>query len=108
VRAGGLRAVVAGAGVALLLAGGFSWIAGCGPGAAWRLALPGLALFAALAVERWRYQRLAVRPPGRGFLATAERFIDPETGRPVTVYLNPETGERRYVDATAASERSTR
>ena len=50
-----------------------------------------------LAVERWRYQRLAEAPPGPGWQRTGERFVDPETGRLVTVYFHPQTGERRYV-----------
>ena len=30
---------------------------------------------------------------------TAEKFIDDESGRPVTVWFNPKTGARRYVEA---------
>jgi hypothetical protein len=53
-----------------------------------------------IAVERWRYQRLGANPPpGSDWQETAERFIDPETGRLVTVYIRPATGERRYVTA---------
>lgn len=62
----------------------------------------GLAAWAAiflggLAVERWRYKRLGTTPPGPGWQHTAERFVDPETGKMVTVYFHPQTGERRYV-----------
>jgi hypothetical protein len=35
--------------------------------------------------------------PGAGWTKTAERFIDDETGESVTVWLEPKTGERRYV-----------
>ncbi|HTV89487.1 MAG TPA: hypothetical protein VME41_10770 [Stellaceae bacterium] len=72
-------------------------------------AAAGLAIWAAivltcLAVERWRYKRLGPAPPGIGWRATGERFVDPESGRPVTVYFNPATGERRYgADAPATS-----
>jgi hypothetical protein len=52
---------------------------------------------AGLAIERWRYQRLAAAPPGPGWYPTNERFVDPETGELVTVYFHPPTGERRYV-----------
>jgi hypothetical protein len=52
-----------------------------------------------IAVERWRYQRLAAGPPGPDWQRTDERFVDPETGRLVTVYVRPTTGERRYVTA---------
>ncbi|WP_353228689.1 hypothetical protein [Novosphingobium sp.] len=47
--------------------------------------------------ERYRYQRLLDRAPGAGWQATEERFIDPETGKTVTVFFNAATGERRYV-----------
>ena len=35
---------------------------------------------------------------GGGWQATAERFHDDESGRLVTVWFNPATGERRYVE----------
>ena len=54
-------------------------------------------LFAALAVERFRYRPLDAARPGHGFAATDERFVDPETGTPVQVWFNAATGERRYV-----------
>jgi hypothetical protein len=71
---------------------------GCG------LAVAGLAIWAVillggLAVERWRYKRLGAAPPGPGWQPTGERFVDPASGRRVTVYFNPATGERRYVAA---------
>jgi hypothetical protein len=46
-------------------------------------------------VERWRYQGLTDDRPGRNWQATPERFVDPQTGRLVTVFFNPATGERR-------------
>ena len=54
-------------------------------------------LLLGLLVERWRYQPLGERPPGPDWQATSERFVDPETGKRVTVYFHPATGERRYV-----------
>ena len=36
-------------------------------------------------------------PPGAGWVATKERFVDPESGKLVTVFYQPATGERRYV-----------
>ena len=50
-----------------------------------------------VAIERWRYKSLADRPPGPNWVATGERFVDPETGKLVAVYHHPGTGERRYV-----------
>ena len=47
--------------------------------------------------ERYRYKAIEVGKPGSGWVATTERFIDDETGKAVTVYLDPATGERKYV-----------
>jgi hypothetical protein len=48
-------------------------------------------------IERFRYKALVSRRPGPGWERTTERFVDEETGRVVTVYIQPETGERAYV-----------
>ena len=42
---------------------------------------------------------LAAGRPAAGpeWVATGERFVDPETGKLVTVYYHPATGERRYI-----------
>lgn len=48
-------------------------------------------------IERVRYKGLASKSPGPGWERTTERFVDEETGRTVTVYIQPETGERAYV-----------
>lgn len=42
-----------------------------------------------------RLQNKAHRPP-RGFIKTAEVFIDPTTGIQQEVWFNPATGERYY------------
>ena len=76
---------------------GWSAIAGCTLGATLRFAVPGLVLLFALVVERWRYKPVTGRPPGAGWVATKERFVDPESGKSVTVFYQPATGERRYV-----------
>jgi hypothetical protein len=67
------------------------------PVGALRVGAPGLILVLALAVEHWRYKRVSEPRPGPGWEATGERFVDPETGRLVTVYFHPASGERRYV-----------
>ena len=54
-------------------------------------------LIAAIVFERVRYKRLEGRSPGPGWQRTTERFVDEETGAVVTVYVEPETGERAYV-----------
>jgi hypothetical protein len=67
--------------------------------AAGMLALWAVVLLVGLLIERWRYKPLAGRPPGPDWQATDERFVDPETGKLVTVYFHPATGERRYIAA---------
>jgi hypothetical protein len=69
---------------------------GCGP-AAIGLAGWALVLVVGLLIERWRYKPLTERPPGPDWTATDERFVDPETGKVVTVYFHAASGERRYV-----------
>jgi hypothetical protein len=54
-------------------------------------------LIVVLLVERFRYKRVDTTPPGAGFTASGERFIDPESGQPVEVWYNEATGERRYI-----------
>jgi len=63
------------------------------------LALWAAVLLVGLLIERWRYKKLAGRPPGPDWQRTDERFVDPETGKLVTVYFHPATGERRYIAA---------
>jgi len=67
--------------------------------AAGMLALWATVLLVGLLIERWRYKKLADRPPGPDWQRTDERFVDPETGKLVTVYFHPATGERRYTAA---------
>jgi len=69
---------------------------GCGP-AAIGLAGWALVLVVGLLIERWRYKPLTERAPGPDWTATDERFVDPETGKVVTVYFHAASGERRYV-----------
>ena len=57
----------------------------------------GLLIFVGVIFERARYKALQTRRPPERFQPTSERFIDPETKAPVTVYVDPATGERMYV-----------
>jgi hypothetical protein len=57
----------------------------------------GALLFVGLVFERWRYKPLTDTRLGPEWVATDERFVDPETGKLVTVFYHPATGERRYV-----------
>jgi len=72
-------------------------LVGCSLGLALRFAVPGVILLFALVVEHWRYKPLKGRRPGPDWLATDERFVDPESGKLVAVFYKPSTGERRYV-----------
>ncbi len=97
-----LRATLLVIGLAMVAGAAALARAGCTPGAVLRLALPGLILIGALAVERWRYKQVAGGLPGPGWIATNEQFVDPESGKLVTVYYRASTGERRYVEARPA------
>ncbi|MBU6498919.1 MAG: hypothetical protein KGJ41_01610 [Rhodospirillales bacterium] len=57
--------------------------------------------------ERHRYKPASARPQGPGWEETGERFIDPQTGRLVTVFIRPATGERAYVDSDANANANT-
>jgi hypothetical protein len=50
-----------------------------------------------LLFERYVYKPIRPDTPGPEWDKTPERFEDPRSGRPVVVYYNPRTGERRYV-----------
>ena len=72
----------------------------------------GLVVVVATIIERQRYRSAAAErsaaPPGPGggepleeplgpsFRPTDERFVDPTTNRPMRVWLDPTSGERRY------------
>ena len=92
-----LRAALFAAGGLLLLGSAALAISGCSLAVVLRPAVPGMVLLIALCIEHWRYQPLSTRAPGAGWVTTGERFVDPESGRLVTVFYKPATGERRYV-----------
>ncbi len=75
------------------------FIAGGGPlpVVIWLLGF-GLVLTLGVAYERVRYKSLAAHRPGPGWERTEERFIDPATGKQVTVYFRTADGERMYVE----------
>jgi hypothetical protein len=90
-----LRTVVLGVGVLMLAAGII--VAGLSlSGALWLLIVGGV-ITAGTLLERAIYKPLLREKPGAGWVKTAERFIDPDTGQPVDVFYNPSTGERQYV-----------
>jgi hypothetical protein len=65
---------------------------------AYTLLIWGAILLGAVVYERFRYKPLEHKLPGPGWERTTERFVDAETGKTVTVYLEPKTGERQYVE----------
>jgi hypothetical protein len=99
----------------LLLLGGIGVAAVVAPGgdlfSALFLFVPGVLLVTAVILERTRYRSLSAERSGDGhgpgggelrrpeprFRATDERFVDPTTGVPMRVYVDPASGERRYV-----------
>jgi len=56
------------------------------------------ALFVAGTLFERFYYRGSAEPLDGEWEPTSERFLDEESGRPVTVWYNPKTGARRYVD----------
>jgi hypothetical protein len=91
-----LRAIVAIIG-GLFAAGALATAALCVFPAAIMLAVWAAIFLVGLLIERWRYKQLSGAPPGPDWQRTDERFVDPETGKLVTVYFQPATGERRYI-----------
>ncbi len=73
--------------------------------------IPGAVLVAGVLLERTRYRSLQAELSGDGhgpgggetglpdgrFRPTEERFLDPTTGVPMRVWVDPASGERRYV-----------
>lgn len=97
-----LRAALGGIGLLALVLGA-SMVHLRTPGAVvfWLFVIGAILVFAAL-FERVTYKKLAPRKPPPDFMPSAERFIDPATGKLIQVYVTPATGERVYVDLGAA------
>ena len=91
-----LRGVVLALGAACLGFGLWGLATGFPPG--FVLTIFGALLLAGTLYERVRYKPNAKGAPGPGWVKTSERFVDDQTGKPVTVYIKPETGERIYVE----------
>lgn len=96
----GARGCAAAFGAALVLAG----LAGIAlaPAITGFPAIPALILGCIVlvtAIAEPVYGRLVSRPPlSAGWRPTGEKFIDPASGKPVEVWFDPATGERKYVD----------
>jgi hypothetical protein len=110
-----LARILVGALGVLFLVGGIAVVASTGPGgdlfSALFLFVPGVVMIAAVVLERTRYRSLHAERTGDGhgpgggethpveprFRPTDERFVDPTTEVPLQVWVDPATGERRYV-----------
>lgn len=110
-----LARVLVGAFGVLFLVGGIALVALTGPGgdlfSGLFLFVPGLVMIAAVVLERTRYRSLHAERSGDGhgpgggetrpleprFRPTEEQFLDPTTGVPLQVWVDPATGDRRYV-----------
>jgi hypothetical protein len=107
------RGLIGGVGVAMIVVG--LVVAAAAPGGGFVslvfLIVPGAILVIAALLERLRYRSLSAEGlgethgPGGGeleapeprFRPTEERFVDPTTGVLMRVFVDPRTGERRYV-----------
>ena len=107
------RGIAGGIGVAMIISAIALIALGPGTGlfAVLFVLVPGLILVIAVILERIRYRSLAAerdgepsgpgggepRPPDGRFRPSEERFVDPTTSVPMRVWVDPATGERRYV-----------
>ena len=66
--------------------------------AVWPTLIAATILLAGIVFERRRYGAAQAKPAGDAWRETPERFVDDASGRPLTVWYNDATGERRYVD----------
>lgn len=90
---------VVGVGIGLLMmAGGLAALFWGGVAPALVFTFEGLVIVIGVAFERATYKTLEPRPLSPGWTRTPERFIDDATGKRVTVYVQPATGERKYVN----------
>ena len=90
-----LRSSLIGVGVVALICGVVALLARISP--AFIFLFWGAVIVLSIVYERFRYKPVENATPGPGWTKTEERFIDDETGEAVTVWLQRETGERRYV-----------
>lgn len=72
---------------------------------AWPMLLMAALIVAGTAYERVHYRGGDLAATGGRWTETPECFHDEESGRIVTVWYNPVTGERRYVEAGEAPPR---
>ena len=91
-----LRSVLIAIGVVAVLCGLIALATGLFPPAA-IFGFWGVLLLVGTLFERVIYKNVEASRPGPDWQRTTERFIDEATGKPVTVYIEPGSGERKYV-----------
>ncbi len=92
-----LRNALLGLGGSLIAAAVVLLIAGNTPPAMVCLVWGGILVFG-IVYERYAYKTIVDKvPAGKDWARTTERFVDQKTGKIVTVYVKPMTGERAYV-----------
>ena len=92
-----LRNILLVAGGAMIVSGVMALLAGSWGTAAFLLVWGAILTFGII-YERYVYKTILDRlPDGKGWTRTNERFVDDKSGRMVTVYVKPLTGERAYV-----------
>lgn len=104
----GLRGCVVLFGAVLVLAG----LAGIALAPARTAGFPGIpalilgVVVVVTAIAEPVYGALVHRPPlSGGWRPSGEKFLDPTSGKPVEVWFDPKTGERRYVDVEGGDDR---
>jgi hypothetical protein len=99
-----LRKTILAIGATSIPAGVILLLLGVAPPAGPWLIAEGVVVVLAITLEPWRY-RPRTRHDDGPWQSTGERFVDPDSGKLVEVRFNPETGERKYVDAPADEKR---
>lgn len=92
-----LRGILIAIAVISILCGLVALATGAFPPAA-IFAIWGVLLVIGTVFERVIYKKTKAQAPGAGWVRTSERFIDDSSGKPITVYVEPRTGERQYVE----------
>ena len=89
-----LRSATIAIGAAAFVCGVAALFARIPPG--WVFVFWGAVIVLSIVYERYRYKPVEGVSPGPGWTRTTERFIDEDTGEPVTVWMNG-AGDRKYV-----------
>jgi uncharacterized membrane protein HdeD (DUF308 family) len=92
-----LRGILIAIAIVSILCGLVALATGAFPPAA-VFAVWGVLLVIGTVFERVIYKKTTAQAPGAGWVRTTERFIDDATGKPITVYVEPATGERQYIE----------